>query len=252
MPGEGCCGGFFNQGQEEYIVFSLAPLGWEYRGFMCGMSIVYREWNNMMAMGRRDIKVLSRAFACAAKAHAGQVRKGSTVPYIVHPMSVATTLMKHGASRDVVIAGLLHDVLEDTPVGRFRLRKMFGRRVADLVAAVSEPDKLTKVSDAEKRRNWRERKVHKIASIRSASRDVKRLVCADKMDNLADTMANVKAKGAKAWTIFRAPKRSQEWYYRSMCAALATEPHGIGRTVLFAELKGLVNGVFGKAHRRNG
>src|SRR5687767_8888533 len=58
-----------------------------------------------------------QAMSLASLAHAGVPRKGTAVPYIMHPVHVARLLDRHGFSEDVVIAGLLHDVLEDAEYG---------------------------------------------------------------------------------------------------------------------------------------
>ena len=57
---------------------------------------------------------LHEAVVFATKAHHGQVRKGSDVPYMIHPFETAQILTEAGCSDEVVIAGLLHDTLEDT------------------------------------------------------------------------------------------------------------------------------------------
>jgi (p)ppGpp synthase/HD superfamily hydrolase len=62
-----------------------------------------------------DQLLYSKALLFAEQAHRGQVRKGTEVPYITHPVGVSALLAQHGCSEDAVIAGLLHDVLEDTP-----------------------------------------------------------------------------------------------------------------------------------------
>ena len=59
---------------------------------------------------------ISYALEWAARAHRGQVRKGSSVPYLVHPLNVAKILIHQGCEEDLVIAGLLHDTVEDTTV----------------------------------------------------------------------------------------------------------------------------------------
>ena len=54
------------------------------------------------------------ALLYAAEAHREQVRKGSGVPYLIHPLNVAKLLIQKGCERDVVVAGLMHDTVEDT------------------------------------------------------------------------------------------------------------------------------------------
>ncbi|NOY61323.1 MAG: HD domain-containing protein, partial [Calditrichaeota bacterium] len=59
---------------------------------------------------------MEKAIIFAARAHHNQFRKRGDIPYITHPFTVALILQKQGYSRDVVIAGLLHDTVEDTSV----------------------------------------------------------------------------------------------------------------------------------------
>ena len=59
---------------------------------------------------------IEKAFVFAYNAHKGKFRKGTQIPYFVHPLDVASILMKNEAPEAVVIAGLLHDVVEDEGV----------------------------------------------------------------------------------------------------------------------------------------
>jgi (p)ppGpp synthase/HD superfamily hydrolase len=78
------------------------------------------------------------ALAFAADRHAGQTRADDGVPFVTHPVEVACLLHEAGYSDEVVAAGVLHEVLEDTDVERPELASRFGERVAALVAAVSD------------------------------------------------------------------------------------------------------------------
>lgn len=93
-----------------------------------------------------------RAAAFAAQAHAGQTRKGSKqLPYIIHPIEVGQLLAKAGCPDTVIIAGLLHDVVEDAQVRFSDIARDFGHDVADLVFQLTfEPglDKATKIKKA--------------------------------------------------------------------------------------------------------
>lgn len=80
---------------------------------------------------------LSSAIDYAAEHHAGQKRK-SGEPYIVHPLAVAATLIDWGMDIDTVIAGVLHDVIEDTSATTDSIESLFGRDVAFLVDGVSK------------------------------------------------------------------------------------------------------------------
>ena len=78
------------------------------------------------------------ALAFAADRHAGQTRDDDAVPFVTHPVEVACLLNEAGYSDDVVAAGVLHELLEDTDVERPELASRFGERVAALVTAVSD------------------------------------------------------------------------------------------------------------------
>jgi len=92
----------------------------------------------------RDIAVLRKAYVFSAKAHKGQVRR-SGEPYLSHPLEVAGLLADLGLDRTTLVAGLLHDVLEDTEVTPAGLREEFGKPVARLVEGVT---KISRVQEA--------------------------------------------------------------------------------------------------------
>jgi (p)ppGpp synthase/HD superfamily hydrolase len=78
------------------------------------------------------------ALAFARERHAGQLRDLDDLPFVTHPVEVACLLHEAGYSDEVVAAGVLHDVLEDTDAELSEIEAQFGPRVAELVAAVSD------------------------------------------------------------------------------------------------------------------
>ncbi len=86
-------------------------------------------------------RLLRRAWAVGADAHAGQTRK-SGEPYITHPVAVATVLAEQKLDAETLIAAILHDTLEDTPLSREAIAAEFGETVAELVDGVTKLDKL--------------------------------------------------------------------------------------------------------------
>ena len=84
-----------------------------------------------------DIDMISRAFDVAEEMHRGQLRK-SGEPYLIHPMAVAEILAELGMDEETIIAGLLHDVVEDTPYTMEELARDFGEEVALLVDGVTK------------------------------------------------------------------------------------------------------------------
>src|SRR5262252_1752729 len=82
-----------------------------------------------------------RAYLAGAHAHAGQTRK-SGEPYITHPVAVAGILADLGMDVETIVAAILHDTLEDTPLSRAELEAAFGPTVAELVDGVTKLDKV--------------------------------------------------------------------------------------------------------------
>ena len=148
------------------------------------------------------------AFEFAYAAHKGDCRKSSTIPYIVHPLDVASILMKNNAPENVVIAGLLHDVVEDTSICLSEIKDRFGDGVATLVNGASEPEELVNAGNG-KIENWRERKDHTIEFIKGARHDMKLLTCADKLANIRDIIRDYDRLGEDLWDRFNAPKDLQ-------------------------------------------
>ncbi|MHA2246927.1 MAG: HD domain-containing protein [Candidatus Hodarchaeales archaeon] len=193
-------------------------------------------------MKEMDSKV-TQAFEFAYKKHKGMKRKTSGVPYIVHPMSVAIILMKNNASNNIVAAGLLHDVIEDTDVAFSEIRKIFGRKVTELVRAVTEPKELRK-PDSDPKGTWKQRKQHTIDILLKAEKDVKLLSCADKLSNIKDLIAEYNLLGEKLWDKFNAPRKKQHWYYRSLCNVFASGLENIVDLPVFHEFKVCVEQLF--------
>ena len=90
----------------------------------------------------RNAEKIIEAYKFAAKAHEGISRK-SGEPYIVHPLEVAKILIKNNMDYATIVAGLLHDVVEDTSFSLDDIKKMFGETVAKLVDGVTKIDNLT-------------------------------------------------------------------------------------------------------------
>ena len=123
---------------------------------------------------------LEQAIRFAAVGHQGQVRRSSGVPYVEHVVAVAWILDRAGFDEDVVIAGLLHDLVEDTPATLADVEQRFGRDVAELVAHCSE----AKTDDQGRKRPWIDRKSDHLAALRKAPVGARAIVLADKLHNL--------------------------------------------------------------------
>lgn len=157
-------------------------------------------------------ELLNAALVFAAVAHGGQKRKGTAVPYIVHPVGVMLVLIEMGETDpEMLAAALLHDTVEDTPVTLTELRAAFGERVAAIVEGCSEPNKQAA---------WEARKQHTVAYLRTAPREIQLVSAADKLHNLRSLMAEEAALGAALWGRFKRGRAETGWYYRALAASL--------------------------------
>jgi len=95
-----------------------------------------------------QIERVRKAYLIGAHAHAGQTRK-SGEPYITHPVAVAGILADLGMDVETIVAAILHDTLEDTPLSRSELAAGFGATVAELVDGVTKLDKVRFLSQQE-------------------------------------------------------------------------------------------------------
>src|SRR5918999_5271457 len=91
-----------------------------------------------VAASLKDLPLTAAALAFATERHSGQVRDGDEAPFVLHPLEVASLLRAAGYRDEVVTAGVLHDVLEETSTDAGELEQRFGTEVAALVLAVTE------------------------------------------------------------------------------------------------------------------
>jgi len=181
---------------------------------------------------------IDEALRFAAAAHHEEVRKGTLVPYVMHPFHVGLILDRHGYHEDVVIAGILHDVLEDphyerasvqTRLGEVvpalqaaprdgdgfktavvaHVRATFGQPVLDLVQHVTEQ----KTDATGARRPWRARKEEALAAVAAAPADVCAVKAADCLHNLVALTRDLHVIGPEVLRRFNAPPHEIAWYH---------------------------------------
>ena len=182
----------------------------------------------------RELDPVHEAILFAERAHRGQKRKGSDISYITHPMEVLQILTAMGAGREVQIAGLLHDTVEDTGVVLEDVRAAFGDRVAALVAAHTE----------DKSKSWRERKQHTLDMLKTADRDTRLLILADKVSNLRSMASDYSRMGEALWDRFKAPRELQSWYNSAMQDALYDMQFDPAARQVYREMADLCRDLF--------
>lgn len=184
-------------------------------------------------MGKREIFT---AIEFAAKAHAGKFRKGTKIPYMIHPLGVAKVLIENKSPSRVVIAGILHDTVEDTHVTLKDIKKAFGEEVARIVEGASEYNK---------RASWERRKQHTVEYLKTAPRNILLVSLADKIDNLRAMREDYGKVGKRLWTRFRRPKAKQRWYYHSLLEVFRKKTSDETIASLYKQFRFEVQKVFG-------
>jgi (p)ppGpp synthase/HD superfamily hydrolase len=155
----------------------------------------------------------TKAISLAARAHEGQNRKGTPIPYITHPVAVAGLVAQFGGDEDQQIAGLLHDVLEDGgPQYAAEIEREFGVRVLNIVEGCTDG-----VPDATGQKlSWVERKQCYLAHLASAEVDVLIVSGCDKLSNAKAILDDLVAIGPAVFDRFTAKKDGTLWYYTEL------------------------------------
>ena len=180
--------------------------------------------------------MLHEAIQVAAVAHRDQKRKGTDIPYITHPFMVAMILSQAGYPEDVIVAGVLHDTLEDTDLTLDDISSRFGNRVAGIVQGCSEEDRTLP---------WKARKQHTIDYLKTASPEVRAASCADKLHNVRCMAVDYREMGERLWVRFNAGRDDQEWYYRGLVANLCNRLNEESAGSIFHQLEDTVEELFG-------
>ncbi len=155
----------------------------------------------------------------SAELHNGQMRKVSKVPFFTHPFGVAIILSEYTEDEGVIIAGLLHDVLEDVPKYTYlHMKKEFGERIANIVRGVTE-DKSPRTKKTAKE-TWMERKATYIKKLKRDSYDAMMISAADKIHNLRSMMDEFRKSGNRIWSKFNAPEDRKLWFYGEVLSVL--------------------------------
>ena len=160
------------------------------------------------------MNILEEAIIYATIMHQGKVRKFGNTPYIFHPLEVAQILSGMTDDKEVITAGILHDIVEDTDGTLEEIEKRFGKRVADLVSSESETD----VPGVDWKESWNQRKEESLSVLRNSEDiGVKMLWLAEKLANIRSLSAIYSEKGDELWQdLNQSDSAMQLWYYKSI------------------------------------
>ena len=185
---------------------------------------------------------LEEAIIYATILHQGKTRKLDGTPYILHPLEVSQILATMTHDEEVITAGILHDIVEDTDGTLPEIEKRFGERVAELVASDSEEKKTGKTKKTGST-TWKRRKEDSLLVLKnSKDSGAKMLWLADKLANIRSLAGMYSEKGEAIWDEFdETDPEEQRWYYSSIAEILELQ---FNKTAAFKELIKHINFIW--------
>ena len=160
------------------------------------------------------MNLLEESIIYSTVMYQGKVRKIKNTPYILHPLEVAQILSTMTDDQEIIAAGVLHDVVEDTDGTLGEIEKRFGKRVALLVDSETEND----YPGEDKSASWMKRKEQTLEKLRdSTDIGVKMLWISDKLSNLRSLARIYGEIGESVWDhLHQKDPTLQRWYYKTI------------------------------------
>lgn len=178
--------------------------------------------------------IVEQAKLFAIKAHFNQVRKTEKdKPMIIHPIDVGNILKQYNFDDNVISAGILHDVIEDTKYTKEDILNLFGEDILSLVLGDTEIDKSL---------SWEERKKYTIDTVKNLDLRHKAICCADKISNLEDMMILFEKNGKYDFSSFKRGFEEQKWYFTHLYESLIYNEDS--NHPMFIRLKKLIDYIF--------
>lgn len=157
------------------------------------------------------MELYEKALKLASEAHKDQKRKHDGSPYIVHPVMVARILSQNNFGENIVVAGLVHDVLEDSDFTKEYLLDNLNKEVAEIVTAVSEDMTL----------DWEVRKELYVKQVTEAGEPVWAVSVADKIHNAETFIEHHAIAGPDSWGVFNRGKEKKIWFEELLSTELS-------------------------------
>ena len=185
------------------------------------------------------MNMLEEAIIYATVLHQGKVRKFSGNPFILHPIEVAQILSTMTEDEEVITAGILHDIVEDTDGTLEEIEKRFGKRVALLVSSASENEYPGEEASA----TWKRRKEESLLVLKnSQDNGVQMLWLADKLANIRSLAGVYSEHGEELWQgLHEIDPSLQRWYYQRVAEIVELS---LNKTGAFKELIKHINFIW--------
>ena len=184
-----------------------------------------------------DTHIVDHAIRFAIEAHEGVARKGTDLPYIVHPLEALAVVATITSDQELLAAVVLHDVVEDAGISIDDIRREFGPHIADIVEGETDQE----VQGLSHVDSWRQRKQATVDRLAKASRDVQIVALGDKLSNIRSMARNLRQQGNRLWQRFNEKDpRQHAWYYHQLTKSLSP----LSDTDAYQEFLELVKQVF--------
>lgn len=222
----------------ERIVTAAAHFGFD-NGYVSMLKDIWVGYaNEDYRIDGKTSYVFEKAIGFAADAHHGTCRKGTDIPYILHPLEAASIVGTMTSDPCILAAAVLHDVVEDTSVTIGHIRLEFGERIADLVAAESE-NKRENICAEE---SWLIRKREAVKHLDNAGIEAKMIALGDKLSNMRAIKRDFSVLGNSLWERFNVKDPALHGRYYG---ALAESLSDLSEYPAWQEYRQLVDEVFG-------
>ena len=185
------------------------------------------------------MNLLEESIVYATVMYQGKVRKFKGVPFILHPMEVAQILATMTDDQEVLAAGILHDILEETSGTLQDIEKRFGKRVAMIVASETEND----YPGEERSATWKRRKEESLKVLKNSTDiGVKMLWLADKLANMRSLARIYSEQGEELWnSLHQSDPEEHRWYYRTIAENVELQ---LNKTGAFKEMIKHINFIW--------
>jgi uncharacterized protein (TIGR02172 family) len=187
------------------------------------------------------MKMLEEAIIYATILHQGKVRKLADKPFILHSIEVAQILSMMTDDQEVITAGILHDIVDDTDGSLSEIERRFGKRVAQLVASGTEGEREDEVKKGSAA--WRQRKEQMLRVLReSEDIGVRQLWFADRLANIRGLAGAYSERGDAMWSdLDDIDPEMARWYYKSVAEIVELQ---LNRTGVFKEYVRHINSIW--------
>jgi hypothetical protein len=154
---------------------------------------------------------IEKAFCFSREYHEGQLKKGTQIPYLYHPLAVASSVLKFGGTDAQVQAALLHDTIADGKVSRQEITDQFGEEVAELTFSFADPE-----IPGNSNPNWRELKAAYLEKLKKLKRDALFVIACEELHDGTELLFELRYRGVEVWKRYPVHGMEVFWYYREL------------------------------------